>query len=110
MTTLYQLTFYVPPNHLEAVKEAIFKAGAGRCNGYDRCAWQTPGQGQFRPLPGSEPYQGQIDRLECLEEIKVETLIEEHDVREVLTALLDTHPYQQPAYAVFPMLTLADFC
>ena len=110
MTTLYQLTFYVPSHHLEVVKQAIFSAGAGRHKNYELCAWQTPGQGQFKPLPGSTPYLGQINKVEFVQEVKVETIVEAHCIRNVLTALLDTHPYQQPAYAVFPMLTLADFC
>jgi hypothetical protein len=109
MPKLYQLTFYVPPSHLEAVKEAIFNAGAGHYNGYDCCAWQTVGQGQFRALPGSAPYLGDVNQLKCIEEVKVETLIEKRNVRTVLKALLEAHPYEQPAYAVMRLLSIEDF-
>jgi structural hemagglutinin/hemolysin toxin protein RtxA len=109
MPKLYQLTFYVPPTHLETVKDAIFNAGAGHYNGYDRCAWQSLGRGQFRALPGSKPYRGDIYRLEFVEEVKVETLIEEHNVRKVLNAMLEAHPYEQPAYAVTCLLSIEDF-
>lgn len=109
MHKLYQFTFYVPPSHLELVKQAVFQAGGGRYQGYDCCAWQTSGQGQFRALPGSKPYLGNLNRLHCIEEVKVETLIEEHNVRKVLNAMLEAHPYEQPAYAVTCLLSIEDF-
>jgi hypothetical protein len=49
---LLKIEFYVPETHLEQVKSAMFSAGAGRVGDYDCCAWQTLGQGQFRPQDG----------------------------------------------------------
>ena len=43
---LYKIEFYVPSSHLEAVKSAMFDAGAGRVGNYDCCSWQTSGEGQ----------------------------------------------------------------
>ncbi|MGB1498121.1 MAG: NGG1p interacting factor NIF3, partial [Alloalcanivorax venustensis] len=54
--TVYKLCFYVPEEHAEAVKNAVFEAGAGRIGNYDCCSFQVAGQGQFRPLEGSDPY------------------------------------------------------
>lgn len=105
---MYQLTFYVPASHLEAVKDAVFAAGAGRYNGYDHCAWQTLGEGQFRPLAGSDPYLGEIDQLERVAEYKVEMIVDDSCIELAVAALLSTHPYQQPAYAVGKLLTAAD--
>jgi hypothetical protein len=61
---MYKLCFFVPESHLETVKEAIFEAGAGRIGDYDRCCWQVLGDGQFRPLPGSQPFSGKQGELE----------------------------------------------
>ena len=105
---LYRLIFYVPASHLETVKEAVFEAGAGCYGGYDQCAWQTIGQGQFRPLDGSGPFLGQIGRLERLEEYKVEMLVEKGKLKAVAKALLDAHPYQQPAYGFSEFVTIDD--
>ena len=55
---MYKLCFYVPDSHVEAVKQAVFAAGGGRVGAYDSCAWQVLGQGQFRPLTGSQPFLG----------------------------------------------------
>lgn len=45
-----------------------FSAGAGN----DLCCWQALGQGQFRPLSGSDPFVGKEDELETIAEYKVE--------------------------------------
>ena len=55
-SSMYKLCFYVPDSHLEAVKKAVFAIGAGRIGAYDSCCWQVLGQGQYRPLEGSQPF------------------------------------------------------
>ncbi|MCQ8104251.1 NGG1p interacting factor NIF3 [Methylomonas sp. SURF-2] len=105
---MYQLTFYVPASHLDQVKNALFEAGAGRFNDYDQCAWQTLGQGQFRPLADSRPFLGQIGKLERLAEYKVEMICADAQIKAAISALLAAHPYQQPAYAVYKILDASD--
>ena len=53
---MYKIEFYVPESHLEAVKRAMFGAGAGKIGNYDSCCWQIKGLGEFRPLEGATPY------------------------------------------------------
>lgn len=106
---IYKISFYVPESHLELVKTALFNTGAGTMNGYDQCAWQMRGEGQFRPLTGSQPFLGAIGQLETVTEYKVEMVCDEAQIKNAILALLHTHPYQQPAYAVYPILTLEDF-
>lgn len=106
---MYQLIFYVQLSHLESVKSALFKAGAGKIGDYDSCAWQTLGTGQFCPLSGSNPFIGSVDQIESLEEYKVEMICEEKNIKQALQALIASHPYQTPAYSVLQMHTLADF-
>ena len=97
---MYQICFYVPESHLSAVKEAMFDAGAGRIGNYDRCSWQCRGEGQFRPLAGSQPTIGQHDKVETLAEYKVEMVCEEQVIKAVMKALKQCHPYEEPAYYV----------
>ena len=61
---MFKLCFFVPESHVEQVKNAVFAAGAGRIGDYEHCAWQVLGQGQFRPLAGSNPFIGQQGALE----------------------------------------------
>jgi len=95
---MFKLTVYVPETHLEAVKEALFAAGAGRYAAYDRCCWQVLGEGQFRPLAGSDPFIGQTGELERVAEYRVEMICVDEAVAAVAAALRAAHPYEEPAF------------
>lgn len=97
---MYKLCFYVPESHLQAVKDALFEAGAGRIGNYADCCWQVRGEGQFRPLAGSQPQIGKQNRLACVTEYKVEMVCEDARVQAVVNVLCRVHPYEEPAYDV----------
>jgi hypothetical protein len=101
---VYKLAFFVPDSHVEVVKAAVFAAGGGRIGDYDHCAWQTLGQGQFRPLDGSQPYIGQSGQVEVVEEWKVELVVADELIAQVVAALKYSHPYETPAYEVWRLL------
>jgi hypothetical protein len=103
---MYKITFYVPESHLEPVKAALFAAGAGRIGAYDACAWQVKGQGQFRPLPGSNPFVGKTGQVEQVDEYKVELVCDDASIQRAVAALRDAHPYEEPAYDVVRLLDL----
>lgn len=98
---MFKLVFFVPEDDVERVKEALFATGAGRYPRYDKCAWQTIGTGQFRPLEGSSPHIGRQDALERVTEYRVEILCRDTVVREAVRALISAHPYEEPAYEVY---------
>ena len=102
---MYSLIFYVPNTHLETVKEAVFAVGAGAIGDYKHCCWQVLGQGQFQPLPGSQPFIGQHDQLEQVPEWRVELVVAASHIKSVVTALKAAHPYEEPAYAVYRLET-----
>ena len=102
---MYKLCFYVPESHLEAVKTAVFAVGAGRIGDYDSCCWQVLGEGQFRPLAGSAPYLGQQGVVEVVAEYRVELVCETQFVRAAVAALLEAHPYEEPAWHVLALVT-----
>ncbi|MFJ3074707.1 MULTISPECIES: NGG1p interacting factor NIF3 [Pseudomonas] len=103
---MYKLAFFVPASHVEVVKAAVFAAGGGRIGDYDHCAWQTLGQGQFRPLDGSQPFLGQAGQVEVVEEWKVELVVADDLIVQVVAALKQSHPYETPAYEAW---RLAEF-
>ena len=98
---MYKLAFFVPPSHVEEVKSALFAAGAGRIGAYDSCSWQVLGQGQFRPLDGSQPFIGQAGEIEQVQEWKVELVVADELIQQVVAALKSSHPYETPAYEVW---------
>lgn len=98
---MYALFFYVPESHLEQVKSALFSAGAGVIGDYQRCCWQVLGQGQFEPMAGSQPFLGQLERLEQVAEWRVELVVETAAIKAAVAALKAAHPYEEPAYGVY---------
>ncbi|MBU1329658.1 MAG: YqfO family protein [Gammaproteobacteria bacterium] len=103
---MYKLCFYVPDSHLELVKTAVFATGAGRLGGYDQCCWQVAGQGQFRPLPGSQPFIGEAQVLEHVVEWKVELVVADELIHDAVKALKRSHPYETPAFEVWRLSDL----
>lgn len=101
---MLKLCFFVPESHMESVKQAVFDAGAGRIGGYDQCSWQTLGAGQYRPLAGASPFLGEVGELELVTEYKVEMVCEERYIARALDALKLAHPYETPAFEVYPLL------
>ena len=102
---MYKISFYVPEESLEEVKSALFNAGAGKIGNYDCCCWQVKGEGQFRPLAGSNPHIGHTNSIESVEEYKVEMVCEEHLIKPAIEALLNAHPYEEPAYETYGIST-----
>lgn len=98
---MYKLCFYVPAANLETVKSAVFAEGAGRIGDYDSCCWQVPGEGQFRPLQGSQPHIGEHGKVETVAEFKVEMVCADEYIAAALRALKASHPYEEVAYDVF---------
>jgi hypothetical protein len=94
---MYKICFYVPVTHTEQVKTAMFEKGAGKISNYSCCAWQVLGEGQFKPLDGSNPFIGEQNRLEKVSEYKVEMLCDEKLIKNVIAALRSAHPYEEPA-------------
>lgn len=100
---MYKLVFFVPPEHLEEVKAAVFGAGAGRIGDYSECCWQVLGRGQFKPLEGSKPFIGDQGKTEQVPEYRVEMVCDDELIKTVVKALLDSHPYEEPAYDVWQL-------
>ncbi|MBF0200368.1 MAG: NGG1p interacting factor NIF3 [Desulfamplus sp.] len=105
---MYLISFYVPPAALDSVKKAMFKTGAGKIGNYDNCCWQTLGHGQFRPLEGSSPFTGTRNEIEQVDEFKVEMVCRKRNLSAALKALVDSHPYEEPAYHAMEIVTLEE--
>ncbi|MFT9076706.1 Nif3-like dinuclear metal center hexameric protein [Ethanoligenens sp.] len=96
-----KIRVYVPETHAARVRESMAKAGAGRYDGYDSCAFETHGTGYFRPLAGANPYIGVQGRLEAADEVCIEAVCDARDTAAVVTAMKAAHPYEVPAYDLF---------
>jgi len=96
-----KIAFTVPVNACEQVKEAMYKAGAGRFNNYERQCWQTLGEGQWLPMKGANPTIGKEGVLEKVQEFKVEMFCDDEYLDSAIKAMLDAHPYEGPQFEVY---------
>lgn len=98
---MYKFAFFVPEDHRDAVKTAVFATGAGKIGDYDSCCWEVCGTGQFRPLAGANPYIGQQGAVEKVSEYRVEMVVADDLIAEAVAAMKQAHPYEEPAYDVW---------
>ena len=99
-----KLVWFVPADALEATREAVFEAGGGRIGEYTRCSWYTAGTGTFLGGEGTAPAVGESGQEEHVPEVRVETVVPEGRIRDAIVALTLAHPYEEPAYDVYPLL------
>jgi hypothetical protein len=96
-----KLAVFVPKDALDAVRDALFAAGAGRIGDYERCSWYTEGTGTFRGGPGTSPAVGEAGAEERVPELRLETVFPEERQDEIVAALRLAHPYEQPAFDIY---------
>jgi hypothetical protein len=106
VTRRHKLVWFVPREALEATRDAVFKAGAGKIGDYERCSWYTAGTGTFLAGEGADPSIGRVGREERVSELRVETVVPEERAHDVLAALREAHPYEEVAFELYPLVEL----
>jgi dinuclear metal center YbgI/SA1388 family protein len=97
---------FVPTDAADAVREAMFAAGAGHIGDYSHCSWSAPGTGQFLPTEGASPTIGTVGNVERVSEDRVEVVAPARLRAHVLAALRSAHPYEEPAFDIFALATV----
>jgi hypothetical protein len=101
----YRITSFIPPQHLDEVLQAIVAEAPLTYGPYDKSAWwSAPGTEQFEPRAGAKPTVGQVGKTERVPTIRLEFVIprEPQLLDRVLAALLQSHPWQEPAVFIDP--------
>jgi hypothetical protein len=99
-----KLVVFVPREALDAVRDALFEAGAGRIGEYERCSWYTVGTGTFLGGTGTNPALGEPGREQRVSELRLETVFPAESKDDVIAALRRAHPYEEPAFDVYELL------
>ena len=102
-TVKRKLVVFVPREALDVVREALFAAGAGRMGNYERCSWYTEGTGTFLAGKDTAPTVGRRGREERVSELRLETVYPVERQDEVVRALREAHPYEEPAFDLYPL-------
>ena len=98
-----KLAVFVPVTHLNKVAEAIHKAGGGIIGEYSHCSFRTEGTGTFKGSDLTNPSLGKAGELETVKEIKLEILVDEWRLNNVIKAMSLAHPYEEVAYDIFTL-------
>lgn len=99
----YKLVVYTPETHLQLLVNSLSKSGAGSIGNYSHCTFQSKGTGTFKPLNGSTPYIGEENKLERVEEVKLETIVSSKKLYATINTMIKEHPYEEVAYDIIPL-------
>lgn len=100
---LRKLVVFAPKDHAEAVRSALFSAGAGSIGAYDECSFNTEGHGTFRPGEGTDPHVGTRGQRHTEPEVRIEVILPATAERAVVAAMIAAHPYEEVAYDLVPL-------
>ncbi|MBL7938793.1 MAG: Nif3-like dinuclear metal center hexameric protein [Flavobacteriales bacterium] len=100
---LRKLGVFVPKEHAEVVRIALFAAGAGHIGAYDECSFNVEGQGTFRAGEGTDPYVGQRGVRHTGSEVRIEVIYHVPQERSIVAAMIEAHPYEEVAYDLVPL-------
>lgn len=94
----------MPVTHLEQIAEALRSVGAGAIGNYDSVLSYSAVKGRWRPLPGANPYNGEIGKLSEVDEYKIEVCCRTADVEKTIRAVKSAHPYEEPVINTIPLI------
>jgi hypothetical protein len=103
MSKRYKIVVYVPESHADILREAMGNAGAGKIGNYSHCTFTIKGTGRFKPEQGANPTIGEVGRMEEVSEDRIETVCSPDKLQDVLKAIKEVHPYEEPATDVYPI-------
>ena len=98
-----------PKENWTDIRDAVCKAGAGTIGKYSFCTFSCNGVGTFKPDLNANPYIGEINKLEFVDECKSEFVCEIEKVAEAISTLRKVHPYEGPAIDIIPLIQEIDF-
>ncbi len=100
---LRKLVTFIPSDHLDKVRRSVFEAGAGYIGNYDQCSFNLEGVGTFRGNEVSNPFVGEPGKLHFESEVRFETIYPLWLEKRIIQALLQSHPYEEVAYDIYPL-------
>jgi hypothetical protein len=101
-----KLAVYVPLESVSPVFRALTRAGAGALEKYEQATFRASGTGTYKPLPGANPTRGAVGELVQVEEVRLEALCPLKKLPAIVRALHEAHPYEEPAFDLYPLLTV----
>lgn len=94
----------IPVENTDEVRKAICNEGAGVIGNYTHCSMSTKCIGTFKPNDDANSYIGENNKMEFVEEDKLEVVCDIDSVKNVILKLREVHPYEEPAIDIIPLI------
>jgi hypothetical protein len=101
--TNVKLEIFVPQDRALKLRDELAKIGVGVIGDYDHCVALTPVPGYYRPLPGSDPFEGETGKISEVAEYQLEVNCKRELVNEALKVIRRVHPYEEPLINIIPL-------
>src|SRR5262245_19553001 len=98
-----KLEIFVPQEHALKILDELGRIGVGVIGNYDHCGALIPVRGFFRPLPGSNPFEGEEGKISEVAEYKLEVNCKRKLVKEAIQVIKSVHPYEEPLINIIPL-------
>lgn len=99
----FKISVFAPIDAADKISKAMFESGAGIIGEYSECSFRISGTGTFRGSANTNPTIGKKNNFEMVSEIKIECVVDSWNLSRVINSIKKNHPYEEPAYDVFPM-------
>lgn len=99
-----KIVVFVPSTHCEIVRKTIGKENGGIIGNYSYCSFSSKGIGRFKPNENANPHIGEANKLEEVEEEKIEFICSRKIAKKVIDAIKKVHPYEEIALDIYPLI------
>jgi dinuclear metal center YbgI/SA1388 family protein len=106
----YKFVIFVPKEAETKMREVICASGGGRWKDYSCCTFNIEGKGTFKPLEGAHPYLGKTGELNFVEEVRIECIVNEDNLADLVRSAIEAHPYEEPAYDIYKIENKFENC
>jgi dinuclear metal center YbgI/SA1388 family protein len=100
---LCKLVYFVPKDHAEETKKAVFEAGAGTIGDYSYVSFNSEGKGMFLPGENANPFVGKKGEIHVEDEMRIEIIFPKYLKNKIANALIESHPYEEVAHDIYSL-------
>jgi len=104
MAKVFRISVNVPPEFLDRMMDTITDAIDTPYPGYERAFGYFPVTGTWRSLEGSNPYKGKVGEIEIADEMRLEFIVLEKNLKIAVAAIREVHPYEEPAIDIVEII------
>jgi len=97
----YKFVIFSPPGSQEKIRKVICGSGGGKFKDYSCCTFSSPGTATFLPEKDAHPYIGNTGELSIVDEVRMECIVDEENLRQLVESVIKVHPYEEPAYDIY---------